>query len=261
MASELYNNYSAVCDTKHPLYDPKVCPSDKVPSDDSTPIPFNQGGRQCITNAVALAGVGLTYTLPAIADSVRPNVISELGGDESTNKEINPSSLLTGSKEQQQQRKDQPDSFLNMPTGPNQVITPLTYIEASKQAIDKKTPINIVTANKKATSSNIKNSILNQPSNFSTTKAKTMREAINRGPAEENAVIFLFDYLGFKYNTTITLAELILLGAGFDRTLPIGTVTLPLIAPSLPSPITFNVGPIYLGISGVEPTTSILTVS
>jgi len=249
MPTELYKNYSPECDTKHVSYDPKLCDEHPLPEDDETPVPYNQGAVQCVNNAIVLASIGLVYPVPRdkLADSVLDYVTDAL--DIGPENDYTAQVVLTGTEAQQLVIQNTPDNMLGVP--------PITYTEAL-DVVYANTKINIVNDNPNNTSP-VLHSVVNTGSVVANnTRPVNLREAINISPVDEQAVMFLFDYVDLPYNTVISLSELLLLASNFDRWLPIGSVTLPLIDPSLPSPVRFNIMQAYLVLNGTEPTASIL---
>lgn len=85
-----------------------------------------------------------------------------------------------------------------------------------------------------------------------------IREAINRSKAQEAAVIFLFNKLNLPYDTKITLSELLLSAAKFDKKTPLDATILSLLSMNLPQEVVLNIGYVMMALGKTEPPCPIL---
>ena len=131
-----------------------------------------------------------------------------------------------------------------------------------KVSVEKpeKIKLNIVPAS--GTTTRISYSVISKKLTPDSKKLLTggIREALDRSPVQEAAVMFLFRKQKLPLDTEISLSELLLKQVGFKPDTPLEPMLLALIQMNLPQELYFDVGGVFAAMAGNEPPCPILTL-
>lgn len=205
--------------------------------------------------AAVLAAISISFFVSLnLSFTISPNFSAEVGGGAAPPPAG--SSAIPGCPEGIQLMQEKPGALVDMkPFGSSHQASPLS--EIASRPIDTETKINIASPTGRST---IRNSVISQVT-LGKTPISSLREALNKCKIEERAAVYLFNYLNLPLTFKITLSELLLSAAGFNKETPIDPAVLSLMAVNLPNVIKLNVGYVFSVMGGVEPPCPVVTLS